>query len=871
MVMNTKVVETTPFVLRYILPDEWSEEERDADPISAEDVVEAIKGGKSIEIVNAVIEGPFKLKSVTVEGEVTIRRTKIRGHVDWSYATFKQVLSLKNSLFKTDAIFTAAAFEKDIFLDGATFLGKAEFNDITVTGIFYSRSVAFKKAIFNDSTFKKRIEFGESTFEGEANFVTAQIGGNAEFNRALFKQLYLFSWDEIPGNDNWKLIEFLGQMYGIDWVKTAKIEKIDDGRTINISTEKNSLSLRLNDEKNKVNLKIDDGRIDELNARTENSKLNIYKQLATFNSAKIDGHAFFKSATFEGQVSFVRAKIDGNAEFDRTLFKQLANFGDAQIDGDAFFNRTIFEGEANFIRTRIGGAAEFDRALFKQLATFNSAKIEGHAFFNSATFEDEADFATAQIGGAAEFYRALFKQLAAFNSAQVEEYARFISATFEGDEVNFVGAKIGGSAQFTGALFKQLYLFSWDQIPGNDSGRLIEYLKRKFSIEWIETAKIEKIDDGRTIRVFTEKNYLSLRLNEKPKVNLKIDDGRTDEFDAKMEKGKLNIYKQLATFNSAKIEGHAFFKSATFEGEANFVTAQIGGNAEFTGAVFNKRAIFNSAQIERSAFFKSATFEGEADFGFVRIGSAAVFTEAVFKQSARFSAAQIERDAYFNGIVFADHISFQNTSFNDIFLTNTEFKTNIDLRGCEYDILNPIDIWKILMDRIDPYDRQPFTQLEETFRHAGFDGLANDVYYKRKRRESAQKTLRKPGAWLMDRFLWLLTGYGVRLNRLFYAIVLILLIGTGIFHLGGAVEPSPDIKLSTVWSSQSVLSYWDSFWVSFSTFLPVEIPSGADWKPSSHIIQLLGMKFTTIATMLKLAGWILVPVGVAGISGILKR
>ncbi len=86
----------------------------------------------------------------------------------------------------------------------------------------------------------------------------------------------MFSWDEIPGNDNGKLVEFIGQKYGIYWAKTAKIKKIDDGRTIIVSNEKNSLSLRLNDEKTKVNLKIDDGGTFELNARTENSKLNIY-------------------------------------------------------------------------------------------------------------------------------------------------------------------------------------------------------------------------------------------------------------------------------------------------------------------------------------------------------------------------------------------------------------------------------------------------------------------------------------------------------------------------------------------------------------------------------------------------------------------
>ncbi len=86
---------------------------------------------------------------------------------------------------------------------------------------------------------------------------------------------FLFSWDEIPEH-NGKLIEFIKQNYNIDWVDTAKIKKIDDGRTIIILTEKNSLSLKLNDEKTKINLIIDDVRADEFIAKTENNKLNIY-------------------------------------------------------------------------------------------------------------------------------------------------------------------------------------------------------------------------------------------------------------------------------------------------------------------------------------------------------------------------------------------------------------------------------------------------------------------------------------------------------------------------------------------------------------------------------------------------------------------
>src|SRR5659263_231733 len=87
------------------------------------------------------------------------------------------------------------------------------------------------------------------------------------------------------------------------------------------------------------------------------------------------------------------------------------------------------------------------------------------------------------------------------------------------------------------------YLFSWNEIPGNDNARVIDFLKQNYSVDWVRTAKIEKMDDGKTIRVFIEKNYLSLSINnEKTKVNLKIDDGRTDEFIVKMESNKLNIY-----------------------------------------------------------------------------------------------------------------------------------------------------------------------------------------------------------------------------------------------------------------------------------------------------------------------------------------
>ncbi|TFH40979.1 MAG: hypothetical protein E4G94_08660, partial [ANME-2 cluster archaeon] len=67
--MSEKMIkEATPHVLRYIVPKEWSKAKKGANPIAAQEVEEAIKSGKDVEIINAVIDGPINLKSTIVEG-----------------------------------------------------------------------------------------------------------------------------------------------------------------------------------------------------------------------------------------------------------------------------------------------------------------------------------------------------------------------------------------------------------------------------------------------------------------------------------------------------------------------------------------------------------------------------------------------------------------------------------------------------------------------------------------------------------------------------------------------------------------------------------------------------------------------------------
>jgi hypothetical protein len=88
-------------------------------------------------------------------------------------------------------------------------------------------------------------------------------------------------------------------------------------------------------------------------------------------------------------------------------------------------------------------------------------------------------------------------------------------------------------------------IFNWDKIIKEDNNEnfiLVQFLKRNYDIDWVKEAKISIIDD-KTIKVYTENNFLTLKLNtEKTRVNLEIDGIGKDEFIAKIDNGELIIY-----------------------------------------------------------------------------------------------------------------------------------------------------------------------------------------------------------------------------------------------------------------------------------------------------------------------------------------
>lgn len=85
------------------------------------------------------------------------------------------------------------------------------------------------------------------------------------------------------------------------------------------------------------------------------------------------------------------------------------------------------------------------------------------------------------------------------------------------------------------------YLFSWDNVPGNESNKLRDYLRNDLEIDWLINAQINKIDDNNTIRVFTPNNSVELKLVDNK--NTVLITPYDIQLKVKEENGKLCIYK----------------------------------------------------------------------------------------------------------------------------------------------------------------------------------------------------------------------------------------------------------------------------------------------------------------------------------------
>lgn len=798
------------------------------------------------------IEGSAYFQDASFEKSANFERARIAGSATYQNATFAGLVQFARARIGSAAVFDNCKFtsaDADISFYGATIEGDGLFRSVQFSGI----------ANFSRLRVNSMVDFGDAEFkatEKEVLFYNARIGGDAYFRRAKFAGDVSFLEAEISGQAGFsgavfsKKVSFnLAKVVGPVFFRAEKDVAVAHfaGEVDCVSAEFGTLDLSYAEFTAPDKPLMFDNMIVSSDALARGA---VFTSATSFRGVQIKGAANFNGVQFKGDVTFGSARIDGEASFSVdfadqkavTTFAGVADFAFVQFGSNAVFNEAEFLSKEKGLRfhgTRVGMDAYFRNAKFDGYATFNFVSITGNLTMTSVEFRHEnaiASFDGASIGGGMFFYEsgienwvpAIFAGEFHFIGGRIGSHANFQSVQFNSTKkiAWFDGTTFGSTAYFSGAVFKGITRFVGTQFEG-----LVEFVGTRFDVD------PNSANDPGTLFVNTE-------------------------------------FKQGVYFNQARFSGPVDFRSARFDLETSFVGVEFKGTASFNGCYLSGSARFGEPKLIckfSDVSFRNASFTGDAHFEHVIFMGLAQFRETSFRVVSFSEDGLVEGQAQFQG--------------------------NLEFGGCTYERIQTN--WQSLMrmsdggSRLEPYDRQPYMQLESVFRSVGRDLMADEVYLERQRVErtrylsSAQRSfgfideLQRFGKWLFSYLYWRLLNYGVRPYRMVAVTALLLLIGTGTFLQPDAVNQKgvkPDDP-----PMHASLRPVEAFQMSLKQFLPVDLPMASQWSPSEDPVDVrihLGtgsysivgkLRASVFATFfLKLPGWILVPLGVAALTGLLR-
>ena len=577
---------------------------------------------------------------------------------------------------------------------------------------------------------------------------------------------------------------------------------------------------------------------------------------------------------FENDVSLIGCDFEDQADFSYSIFKQTlvltgsifhggASFEGASVQRKAILDRVEFDGgEANFRDAHFNNFLSMQGARFHVKTFFNGAQFDKGADFANGMFADQAIFENIQSGSDLVFQQTHFARLLRLTTSKIAGSLFIVAAEFVGP-VQFPGVQIAQNAKFGGAVFKNLFNFTDGQV-----GSFIDLTGTQFESD-SKPVNFERVRiGGRAIldhaRFAGTTNFPSVRIGSD------------------------------ASFDGTTFQGPVWFEGAEFVGRAAFHATEFQRLAHFGRVEFHEESLFDGVVFTKEADFTASHFHGLANFNSLKSEKT---QKTTFRAGVSFDQARFEEGARFEDCIFHKYVSFYQSSFTALYLSpngrvdqQDQLPGIVDLQGCTYDRIQ-VD-WRSLLQRPDgsprprKYDRQTYVQLAKFLRATGDEQTADEVYLEQRRLERKQLFHTSTVSWLADCFSLITTRYGVARGRLLEFSLVLLFLGMLIFSRPGAVSRNngngkDQEKNAAADSHASKLSHWDALAVSVHQFLPLDVPFGSQWTPGMNPIQLevrlwsgkkrlLKITPCTCASVLRIGGWILVPIIVAIVTGLLS-
>lgn len=524
---------------------------------------------------------------------------------------------------------------------------------------------------------------------------------------------------------------------------------------------------------------------------------------------------------------------------------------------DLVCNGAIFEGDANFTGARVEGDVHLSEdasqdphrvAVFRGAVSFRAFRCDGYGFFEGVRFasRETTDFRRASFGAQLDFNNTIFVGPVKFNALKCDSAAYFRNAQF---------------------------------------------------------LSTETADDLDKVTSASERYAVSFR-HASFERHLVFKDA---------------VFRGPVSFNSIKCGSTGFFEGTRFEtGKQNFRYASFQGNWRFDDSTFNgQESDFRYVSVGGSLSFKRVYFDTDVRLGHVRISEKLSLIGSCFKNEAGLYGATIKilelLDANHHdevlqirdpgnanarlpaggdepqsgpyagwaprflaewwrkrrrrsgvGDLAEKLFPFKRCSPN---LTGTTFER---FHGGRDERLER-ELALRLVNKQEPakFSRDPYMQLERFYRSTGNETKARNIY--RCGRRDYSRIARKPDSsitWSLPRNVtdllwWIMTGYGVVVWRLLGFAVLMVLVGMLLFYFwpNEALDPASSSAKDN--SGEEKMSYLTLY--SLDLFLPlVNLHVDEKWTPAALGLQIYAVAHAMI-------GWLVVPLLVAALAGIMRR
>jgi hypothetical protein len=323
----------------------------------------------------------------------------------------------------------------------------------------------------------------------EQNQVVMAYGVGNTYEFPIKKEVeYLFDWDKIPGKENYRLIEFLGQNYAMNWVKTAKIKKSEDKKTIGIMDELNTITLQLDTESSpRVTMNLDVGNRARVVIQKEPEPAFIWNNISTGENAGADYTRLITLLTQKFGVTWTNQPRIEKSPNGKTIIvwvgsnpillklndesdRVIVNF---IVDGLYQFTveqdlRAVFDWNMDFTQEEV--RCEVQRHIVRYL-------VRNYGLYwlrNAPPFEINKD--NNLITFMVDSHKISLKR---------KDSNSLTSITFNAGNT-FEFPLIGDTE----------YLFDWDQVPGKDTDKVRGFLTQNYnSMDWVKSADVKKIDE----------------------------------------------------------------------------------------------------------------------------------------------------------------------------------------------------------------------------------------------------------------------------------------------------------------------------------------------------------------------------------------